>query len=104
MWFRVSFLVAERTLFLPSAGFALLVAVLTTMIAPSLLLVRRKHKAVWLRVCVGAAVGVACVWQLRIVKRTADWKDDLTLTASALRLYPGNAMSLSVLAAGNRHA
>ena len=98
LFYPVGFVVAERVLYIPSLGFAVLVARFVVVAAPS-----RKHqnKAAkrkgwrgmrWPRFAIAAA-GL-CLLAGRTVVRNDDWRDEEALMRAGLRVFPGNARLL----------
>lgn len=80
-------LVAERTLFLPSVGFALLVARLAVLAAPALAHVPRG----WVRRAVPATLVLLLVAAAaRSATRQLDWEDNATLFATTIAQAPDN--------------
>lgn len=100
LFFPVGFVIAERVLYLPSMGFALLVGY------AALHLTKTDKKMV------NALVKLSLVWLLvfqatKTVVRNRDWVSSTALFSSAIQTTPGNAKMFSNLAAsldklGNR--
>jgi protein O-mannosyl-transferase len=82
-------LLAERLLYLPSIGFC---------IALSPLVVRPSRAARAL------GVGALALLAVRTIARNADWKDDATIYAAALRVAPNAARSHALVAATSLNA
>jgi tetratricopeptide (TPR) repeat protein len=76
LFFPIGTILAERLLYLPSAGVCLFAG----------LLVARRQGA-WVR---GAALAVVVLFFLLGWRRYADWKDDRSIFLAAVRLYPDN--------------
>lgn len=73
-------IMGERLAYLPSAGFCLLIALLWIRL-------ESRYKSVaWALLVVAAAVLAG-----RTIVRNRDWRDDLTLYASAVKVVPGSA-------------
>ena len=70
---------AERVLYLPSAGFCLLVGAFAGMAE------RRVRRSVWLYLLV---LSVLVGFSVRTYVRNADWRDDLTLALATLKVSP----------------
>jgi tetratricopeptide (TPR) repeat protein len=75
-------LLAERLLYLPSAGVCLLAGVLVAEAGGRS---ARRGIAVACAACVAVAIAAGAVWTSR---RVADWSDDFSLYASAARVSP----------------
>ncbi len=72
--------VAERYLYIPSIGFAVLLAVLVDrLLAPG----RQKYAIV-------IPAAILTLYAVGTVKRNADWNDETTLWSKTIELYPGN--------------
>jgi len=80
-------LVAERTLFLPSVGIAILAGRLAMVLGPKIARVPRP----WLRIAIPATVGVVLVTATaRSASRQSDWEDNATLFATTVVDAPNN--------------
>lgn len=80
-------LVAERTLFLPSVGLAILAGRVATLLAPAI----AKNPKRWVRVAVPAAgLLVLVAATARSADRQTDWEDNATLFATTVVDAPNN--------------
>ena len=84
LFFPVGFVVAERVLYLPSMGFSLCVAIGFQLILRRL---RRSYALLW-RFFLLCAIIFHCS---KTLARNLDWKDELTLFSSGLKVAEGNA-------------
>jgi tetratricopeptide (TPR) repeat protein len=75
---------AERYLYLPSAGFALLLTLSIAYVSQYLF----RKKTTMMYGFLTAAVCVLAVYSTGVLTRGFDWKDDYTLWQSTLRRYP----------------
>ncbi len=94
-WVRTGEIYGERFLYLPLAGLLLALAALADP------LLRRRPAAAWTAIAV-----LGLPWLVLLERRLPDWRDNLTLYASAARVRPESARALanygSALAAGGR--
>lgn len=82
LFFNVGFVIAERTLYIPSAGFCLLVAI-------GFQRLMEQHDSP--RVLLSLYVALLAVFFTRSWVRSGQWKTERTLFQSALNVCPLNA-------------
>lgn len=83
LWLRVGFVIAERTLFLPSAGFCLLVCCGFHRICQTF----SKYRQLWR----GCFIVLCVLFMTRTWQRSKDWLNEYDLFTSALTVCPNNA-------------
>lgn len=83
LWLRVGFVIAERTLFLPSAGFCLLVCCGFNRICQTF----SKYRQLWR----GCFIILCVLFMTRTWQRNKDWLNEYDLFTSALTVCPNNA-------------
>ncbi|CAG2180218.1 unnamed protein product, partial [Oppiella nova] len=86
LFFPVGFVIAERTLYIPSTGFSLLVAIGWTAIENRFPNRPKLKECLLIMFCV--TIGLFC---LKTQIRNNDWKDELSLFSSAIKVNPNNA-------------
>jgi len=76
-------IMGERLAYLPSAGFCLLIALIWAQLQPENPLGKRSSQLAWLLI-----ICVVCALSLRTVLRNRDWRDNLTLYSTDVRVVP----------------
>ncbi|XP_017489113.1 PREDICTED: transmembrane and TPR repeat-containing protein 3-like, partial [Rhagoletis zephyria] len=90
LFFYVGFVIAERVLYLPSCGFCLLVAF--GMLKLLRLFERKFWLTIFLKLSLTLLVGSHIA---KTVLRNEDWKTEMRLFTSGLKVHPGNAKLLN---------
>ena len=80
-------LIAERFLYLPSAGFCLIIGVLACYVK------KKEHQ-------LAVMAGILLCFSFLTVKRNSEWKDNITLWSSAVKRFPDNAKAYNYLGMG----
>ena len=83
-------IMADRYIFLPSLGFALLLA--------ALLLKLKEKSRLWRNISIGIIVLIILFFSILTIYRNLDWKDDLTLAAKTVKTDPLNTKANEQLA------
>ena len=87
LFFPVGFVVAERVLYLPSMGFCLLIA-----LGWDKLRQKSQKVAIIAKVCL---LFFYCLLATKTVLRNSEWKDELSIFSSGLKITQNNAKLLN---------
>ncbi len=92
LFFPVGFVVAERVLYMPSMGFCLLVAY-----GWSTMRSRLRRRRAWMRghLATAGLVGLIVIFAMKTVTRNWDWRNELSIFSSGLKVTRDNAKLLN---------
>lgn len=95
LFFYVGFVVAERVLYIPSAGYCLLVALGCHLVEDRLCRRRPQQQRTWLRKCFRFVLLLLLVlYSARTIRRNQDWLTEESLYRSGISINPPKGRSL----------
>ncbi|KAL3846955.1 hypothetical protein ACJMK2_017895 [Sinanodonta woodiana] len=83
IFFRVGFVIAERILYLSSAGFCMLIVLGVRYVC-----VNYQQLIQMIKLFLAFLIGI---YMIRCVQRSIEWKDEMSLFVSGVKVCPGNA-------------